>query len=324
MLELLQAGAHDEEVKKLLEQLISEEKNELELPEPASHRILQSIIGEEEKESVPLAMPGRRSTIFNWKAVAATVAVMITVTTLFLLQDNSAAETPPMAVAQQDNDGWQMVKTAAGERKNLRLADGTEIWLSPSSSLKYPQTFEAGIREVHLSGEAFFEVASNPTQPFVIHSGNIDTKVLGTSFNIQAYENQQEIAVMVVTGKVEVRNTEKPSNVQLVANERAVFHRKTTELTKLEAPEVEAPNILKRKEGMFVYKNEQLQKLIDDLQEYFGVNIQINEAIKACMVNANFYLTDDLHEILEPVAIMVNGELIPKNKDFIISGKGCP
>ena len=98
------------------------------------------------------------------------------------------------------------VNTGTAQRKTIQLPDGTQVWLSPSTLVEYPSVFEGAARKVKLSGEAFFEVAHDASHPFIITSDNIQTKVLGTSFNIQAYHNQKKIAVMVVTGKVKISN----------------------------------------------------------------------------------------------------------------------
>ena len=220
------------------------------------------------------------------------------------------------------------VNTGTAQRKTIQLPDGTQVWLSPSTLVEYPSVFEGDTREVKLSGEAFFEVAHDASHPFIITSDNIQTKVLGTSFNIQAYHNQKKIAVMVVTGKVKISNLaavqNKTENIEIAANQKAVFDKNTDRLIKEDADTVAAPNMLKRKEGQFVYKNERLQKLIDDLKEYFGADIQVDREIRECKVTANFYVTDDLWGTLEPIAISVNGSLRKINNAFLINGKGCP
>ncbi|HEY9259196.1 FecR family protein [Chitinophaga sp.] len=96
--------------------------------------------------------------------------------------------------------------TARGVRKYLQLADGTEVWLNNGSVLSVRKMgIEDPIREVWLSeGEAYFEVAKNPAKPFIIHVDALQTKVLGTAFNIRAYRELPQVQITVTAGKVQV------------------------------------------------------------------------------------------------------------------------
>ncbi len=321
---LIETEDFDAELRDLLHEMITSTEGEIPLPEKSGDMILQSIIGKQEAPPVKLPVFHIKKMTAVWRNIAAASVILMGLLTYFIFTGNKNGKADGAKNLMVENFSKLHVSTTAGERKNIQLADGTQVWLNPSSTVEYPASFNGDLREIRLSGEAFFEVAHDADHPFIIHSGNIETKVLGTSFNIQAYDNQEEIAVMVVTGSVNVSNTDKVEQVQLSANQRAVFYRNTTELVKENTNAVDAPNMLKRKEGMFVYKNERLQKLIDDLQEYFGIEIQVSPTIKECKVTANFYITDDLGDILEPIAIMVSGNLTKKNDEFVIDGKGCP
>lgn len=312
------------ELKSLLDQLITTTNNEMQLPEESGRNIFQSIINNQPLHtSVIREIKSKRGiTRLWWSIAAASVVFLFTIT--YLLSTNHEHKVSNITVSAPTYGQLLSVGTTTGQWKNVRLADGTRIWLSPSSVLKYPAEFTGNVREVNLSGEAFFEVAHDTQHPFIIYSGNIETKVLGTSFNIQAYDNQEDISITVVTGKVNVTDKKKVENINLVANERAVFHRHSTKLEKENTNVENAPNMLKRKDGMFVYTYERLQKVIDDLQEYYGVEIKVAPLIKECKVMANFYVKQDIREILEPIALSINGSVIEKNNQFFVTGKGCP
>ena len=95
-------------------------------------------------------------------------------------------------------------KTANGQQREIKLSDGTVVRLNAGSTITYPKTFSDTLREVTLSGEAFFSVAKNPKCPFIIHTGEIITRVLGTSFNVRAYPENEDVQIAVVEGKVAV------------------------------------------------------------------------------------------------------------------------
>lgn len=91
---------------------------------------------------------------------------------------------------------------ARGIRSVLTLTDGTRIWLNSDSKIGYPEKFANDVREVHLSGEAFFDVAKDTKKPFIIHTDDAAVRVLGTSFNVKAYSNEDRVQTSVVSGKV--------------------------------------------------------------------------------------------------------------------------
>jgi len=99
---------------------------------------------------------------------------------------------------------WKELKNTTAIKQTIHLADGSVVILEPFSSLKYPSQFTKKQREVVLKGEAFFDIARDTTQPFVVYANETITKVLGTSFTIKAFEGEQEVEVAVKTGKVAV------------------------------------------------------------------------------------------------------------------------
>jgi transmembrane sensor len=94
--------------------------------------------------------------------------------------------------------------TVNGQVASLTLADGTRVWLNGGSKLSYPEAFRGDKREITLTGEAFLEVTHDAKKSFIVHTGNIRTQVLGTSFNVKAYPEDSFVKVDVVTGKVGV------------------------------------------------------------------------------------------------------------------------
>jgi len=96
------------------------------------------------------------------------------------------------------------VITPKGSRTKIQLPDGSDVWLNAGTQLKYNKDFENGNREVYLSGEAFFDVVRNPAKPFVIHTSSMDVKVLGTQFNVKAYEEDLTTETSLIKGSVAV------------------------------------------------------------------------------------------------------------------------
>ena len=99
---------------------------------------------------------------------------------------------------------YHTIRVPRGGEYNLQLADGTKVYLNAGSSLRYPVRFTGKRREVTLSGEGYFEVAKDSTQPFVVRAGDVDVRVLGTAFNVNAYPEKETVATTLVEGRVQV------------------------------------------------------------------------------------------------------------------------
>ena len=123
------------------------------------------------------------------------------------------------------DERMQQVVVPAGQRVELRLADGTKVWLNSKSRLEYPSSFGRRSRRVTLCGEGYFEVAHDERKPFVVETGQYDVRVLGTTFNVYAYDNDRaafETALM--EGSVEVSSRSDASQrLVLQPNEAAVM-----------------------------------------------------------------------------------------------------
>lgn len=116
--------------------------------------------------------------------------------------------------------GQQLV-TQKGSRSQIVLPDGSKVWLNAGSTLDYPKQFTGKTRAVQLQGEAYFEVAKNVKQPFIVHTKTFDIKVLGTGFNVRAYPDEDSAVTSLVHGSVEVITSGKEKrSILLKPNEK--------------------------------------------------------------------------------------------------------
>ncbi len=139
-------------------------------------------------------LPGR------WWAAAAAILILGIAGALLYRgrQDTGIARIAPVTAARDKE-----VVTRYGTRSFLELPDGSKLWLNAGSRVKYAEGF-AGGRELTLAGEAFFDVKHDPGHPFIIHTGKLDIKVLGTSFNLKAYPSDSTVETTLIDGKVEI------------------------------------------------------------------------------------------------------------------------
>ncbi|RKM92724.1 DUF4974 domain-containing protein, partial [Aquimarina sp. BL5] len=113
-----------------------------------------------------------------------------------------------------------------GKIFQLSLSDGTKVWLNAASTLKFPKNFVASEsnRVVHLQGEAFFDVTTNKTQPFIVNTASIDVEVLGTQFNVSSYQEDATVKTTLVEGSVAIIDSEDQNKLStLVPNDQAVY-----------------------------------------------------------------------------------------------------
>lgn len=208
----------------------------------------------------------------NW-AVAASLVFLIGLS-LFFYQSASAVENRQYA-------------TKLGERSKITLSDGTQIWLNAGSLLKYPKDFKGDTREVYLTGEAFFDVAKDKKHPFIIHTDKMDTKVLGTSFNVQAYPDQTTQEVSVLTGRVNVKSTVTEENVYVTPGQKVVFKSKNNKLQAFK--DIPMNSISLWRKNIIVFEDTPLTEVVATINRNYNVAIEIkNKNLNTLKINGYF------------------------------------
>lgn len=177
--------------------------------------------------------------------------------------------------------------TNKGEKARLTLADGSHVTLNAESSLTYPENFDGmDTRKVDLTGEAFFDITKNKNQPFVIGAGKLETMVLGTSFNINAYPENDLISVTVKTGKVRISSKEDNEFLLLTPGEEGAFSLATGALSR---KEINPSRIAEWQNGTLRFTNHTIYEMIPDLERWYGVTITCKEKKKnACKLKLAF------------------------------------
>ena len=185
---------------------------------------------------------------------------------------------------------YNVLQPPVGGFYHLELSDGTRVWLNSESELEYPVLFGKGKRVVKLTGEAFFEVTKDASRPFIVETNDIRTRVLGTSFNIKAYQNEPAIATTLFTGKVEVALlTDTLRRVVLVPGKQADLNLQTNHLS---VGEVNLEHVIAWKEGMFMFNKENIEVVTRQIERWYGVKF-IYEAGCHKYYTFNGYLSKD-------------------------------
>ena len=258
-------------------------------------------VGMETYISKKSPVPSKKRLRFQWLSVAAAILILIGMGSLYFL-DQPVKQTP----AHQPE--ILSLVTDWGQRNTITLDDGTIVTLNAGSQLHYPKSFDGdSIRSVRLEGEAFFEVAKNPDKPFIIKTGEITTKVLGTSFNINSYDFNDMISVTVRTGKVQVESKSKDGKtktVQLEPNEMAQYSKTAYALTK---SKVDNENYLDWKNGIIRFSDISFDEASKMLSRWYGVAISFeNNSLKNCHITAR-YEHAKLQVVLESIKFATKG-----------------
>ncbi|WP_422362063.1 FecR family protein [Reichenbachiella sp.] len=166
-----------------------------------------------------------------------------------------------------------------GQKSTITLGDGTKVKLNSGSTFRFPETFSDTLREVYLTGEAFFDVAKNPDKPFVIHSQGVETRVLGTSFNISAYPTSENVSIAVATGKVKVKLSEnKKRSEVLIPNQMFVYHKSKGRAFKAE--DINLADLLAWKDKRIVFNKSLHDEIIETLERWYGVTFVVNKKLE--------------------------------------------
>jgi transmembrane sensor len=219
----------------------------------------------------------------------------------------------------------------------VKLEDGSSVLLKPGSRISYPTSFlSEKYREVYLSGEAFFEVAKDPSKPFLVYANELVTKVVGTSFDIRAFEADQDVTVKVHTGKVAVsvaNRVRKQTNITsreadgilVLPNQQAVLSRAEIRLVKalVENPVVLGDHVIASDKQAFVFRSSSAPEVFRALEKAYGVDIQYDATLfDNCQFSADLS-EESLYEKLDVICRSLESTYQILDAQIIINGKGC-
>lgn len=182
----------------------------------------------------------------------------------------------------------------AGHHAQFEFADGTVVAVNAGSRIKYPADFSGKTREIYLEGEAYFDVAHDATRPFIVHTGNVRTQVLGTAFDIEAY-GTKKMHVTVARGKVSVLAGSHKLGV-LTPNRRLIYNYQNK---KAEECTVNADDVTGWKEGNLIFHNLNIQEAAEMMERWYAVKINI-EGVKAnsSRFSVSFLKKESLDKVL--------------------------
>ena len=266
------------------------------------------LLGSIQKENKPV---GKTRIIGKYLQMAAgyAAAVLVGAALVFVF-------THTRTLPEQVQGGSFIVQTDNSDRSFTQLPDGSRIWLNKGTKIEYNQQFGIGNRNVLLNGEAYFEVAKNKKLAFVVKTKSIDVTALGTSFNVNAYDDGNEVTTTLYTGKVNVQSTLTGYKTILNPFEVAVFSKTKDKITTYVFTGPDKPVWM---EPEFRFDMLPLIDITKQLEHNYNVVfVYRNQKIKHLKFSGTFDRDEKLDEILRVIKINTNIDYAIKNDSVII------
>ena len=256
----------------------------------------------EEKQSLTRSIFKRKSFVI----LSIAVFVLIAAGFVYFLSNKNTTE----AIA---SEAMSSVATKNGNRTKIVLPDGSQVWLNAGSNLDYNNSsFNKGLREVSLNGEAYFDVVKNAEKPFIIHTKKMDIKVIGTSFNVRSYSDEKFAEAALIKGSIEVTLKDRDQKIILEPNEKisvaneelkpetkpektVLVKQNPVRIPKYEVKEIKPNptyNIIGEiawTQNKLYFEDETLEDIGHLIERWFGKKVTIaNESLKSIHYTGNF------------------------------------
>lgn len=196
-------------------------------------------------------------------------------------------------------EAMQELITLKGERAEFRLADGTRVVVGPESRLRVPVNFGAATREVHLAGQAFFDVTEDRERPFSVHAGGVVTRVLGTEFNVRAYPEETEVAVVVAEGRVLVHAEKAAEGTLLTPGDLGELRVGATQVS---TRKVDIEDHVGWRQGRLTFDRTPLAQVCVDLERWYGIPVRVADPSLANLRVTASFRDHSLDEVVALVA----------------------
>jgi transmembrane sensor len=257
-----------------------------------------------------------KSTFYTYKlrpilAIAASIMVLLGAFWFYKAQISTKSDQNTLVFVEKH--------TGLGEKKKVSLPDGTSVVLNAASTLKIANGFGDEKREVYLEGEAWFDVKRDPQKPFIVHTGKIATQVLGTHFNVSAYQNDANITVSLVQGKVQVDMNNDPAKRIILDPGKQMIYSKARQLARV--TDFIAEDITGWKENKLVFNYDSWPDAAKKLSRWYAVPVQLKDStLLRCKLKGTFD-NIPLAKVMEQIHMVSDISWKMEGKTILISGK---
>jgi len=232
---------------------------------------------------------------FRWVKTVLKYAAIVVVA--FIAGNQLRPSAPP-----EKEIRYSEITVPFGQMSQLKLSDGTKVWLNSGTTLRYPEQFAGDQRSVMIKGEAYFEVAKMAHKPFTVNTADMTVEVLGTSFNVLAYKEDAATSVTLVEGKVVVRNMEGKSIAQLNPGQMATKNK--TE-TNVEIKNVKTAFYSAWIDGKLFFDDEPLDQIAVKLERWFNIDIVFaNQQLKSYRFTGTILKNKPVDQIMQALELL--------------------
>lgn len=306
LLEKYQLDLCNEEEVRLVEKWFAELNNSTysDMPESELDENLNVIKGKIYEQIGKNSRP--RIRIISWISVAASLIILLSISLSFFRwktkeQNNKISLVTKDKVLEKNAGGWVIITTGRGVTKKITLSDGSNVVLNASSKIRYPLKFSGSKRPVYLEeGEAFFSVAKDKTKPFTVYTSKFATTALGTAFNIRAYQEENNVSISLLHGKVKIddlakKGKENTSKI-LMPHQQLVLNKQSKVVIKQNFSE--ESNIVGWKDGVLAFNNSSATEVINNIENHYDVVID-NQSSHTNWNYTGAFKNESLKEVLE-------------------------
>lgn len=207
-----------------------------------------------------------------------------------------------------------------GKRSKIILTDGSTVWLNSGSKFIYPANFSPKKREVYLEGEAMFEVEHQENDPFIVITRDIEVEVLGTVFNVCAYNDDAFTSTVLESGSVKIsydnKNLLKQGKVRITPGTRARYDPANNEIIQ---QQVDTKYYTSWRDGILIYRNEYLPTIVKQLKRYYNKDIRIeDQRLTTRSFTGKLDLKEDVADVLSTIAFVSSLKINQSKNQFII------
>ncbi|WP_029906823.1 FecR family protein [Prevotella sp. 10(H)] len=204
-----------------------------------------------------------------------------------------------------------------GKRSSVVLADGTKVWLNSGTELEFPTAFDGKTRDINVKGEIYIDVAKDEAKPFYIHSSQFDIKVLGTKFNVSAYDDDAVNSIVLVEGRVSV--TTPTNSVTMKPNEMLAIN-----AGNIEKSIVDIQEYIGWKDGILNFRKATLADILNRVGRYYNISFNKSDHIAFAQktYSGKLLLSDNLDDVMNSISAFSstiyernNNVILIKNKD---------
>lgn len=255
-------------------------------------------------------LPKRR---YTWQTIAAIAASIIILLAVFKERPAFQEFLHPQVLTT--------LNVPADQKRQIILPDGSTVWINSESELKYPEKFNGTVREVYLSGEAYFDIHHDTSKPFLIHTDKLVTTVLGTAFNIKEDKIHHTITVTVTRGKVGVANEGKQLGI-ITPNQQISFNLLNEKFIQ---KEIDAQEVIAWQEKELRFDDITFEAAAAQLEKRFQVKINFsNDHLKKCQFSGTALTGEKLDRILKVICSFNKATYqIKTDGSILIEGTGC-